>query len=241
MIVHNEPLFGFIIGDKRTSFARTAFYHLADNQTLLAQDPFIEPAKRLHLQSLVVLDQIHSSLGSLITQHTDIFAPYSKQGDFLITNLPDIGLGVASADCLPIIFYDTANHCSAIAHAGWLGSVQHVAAKTLETMQQQFATDLNYLKIFFGPSAKVCCYKVTSEFLDNFKHFVYAEKVFQHRSDGIYFDLPLFNKLQLEEIGVKKASFHLNYNICTICNSAYCSHRRDGTASLRQMTIVALK
>ena len=243
MILHSDPLFDLYFGDQRDSFFRHQFYDIQNSDELLSQKQFVQAKKIMHIKQLVVLKQTHSAAGFSLQTVTDAqqLPPYYKDGDYLITNIAHIGLGVASADCLPIIFLDSQTNTIAIAHAGWLGSVQQIAIKTIEHMQRDFGTELGYLKVFFGPSARACCYEVTEDFLKNLESFSCTEQVIQQRNNHLYFDLPLFNRLQLENLGVQKASFHMNYNICTMCNPSFCSHRRDGTDSKRQMTIVALK
>jgi copper oxidase (laccase) domain-containing protein len=53
--------------------------------------------------------------------------------------------------------------------------------------------------------------------------------------------LPLYNQLKLEKVGVNKKAIHLKYNLCTICDNSFCSHRREPIEAKRQITIVALK
>lgn len=244
MILHNDPLFYLSFGDQRNSFAPKQFYAIKSSDELLKQKQFFTTKKALNLTHLAVLKQTHSAAGfSLQTEHDiSILQPYQHDGDYLITNLPQVGLGVATADCLPIIFFDSQNNTIAIAHAGWAGSVQNIAIKTIEHMQRDFGTQLEYLRIFFGPSAKVCCYEVKEDFMEKLENFSYAKRIIQKRGNKLYFDLPLLNRLQLEALGVQKQAFKANYNLCTICSiPAFCSFRRDGADSKRQMTIVALK
>jgi len=62
----------------------------------------------------------------------------------------------------------------------------------------------------------------------------------QRRSDGLYFDLPLFNVAILEGLGVKKEAIQLKYNDCTMCDTLFFSYRRDEKEGGRQMTVACL-
>ena len=126
-------------------------------------------------------------------------------------------------------------------HAGWKGALQGVACKALEIMRQEFSTDFNNLRVFFGPSIKPCCYKVRDDFVKQFATVDYAGTFFCKRGNDIFFDLPGFNKAQLEKFGLSKESFLLDYNFCTACNEQFCSNRRDGKSAGRQMTVISLK
>ena len=100
---------------------------------------------------------------------------------------------------------------------------------------------LNSIKVFFGPSAKSCCYQVGTEVLTELEQFSFSNQALLRHADGWYFDVPLFNKILLQENGVKKEAFHLQYNLCTMCDDSFCSSRRSKRAPERQMTVVALK
>lgn len=242
MIVHNDPLLYIYFGDERTCLERDILMSNCSQNELWAYGQLACVKKILHLDSLVLLKQTHSNRGIFVSDEKvcELLA-VKQEGDFLTTRLEHMGLGVYTADCLPIIFYDTYNRAVGICHAGWSGSVNQVALKTVQSMQHDFGTDLNHLRIFFGPSAKVCCYEVTAEFVTHLAPFDYQEEVMSTYQERLFFDLPLFNKLQLEAYGVKKESFHCRYNICTICNASFCSSRRDKGSSERQLTVVALK
>ena len=242
MILHNDPLLYIYFGDERTCLKRELLMSDCSQEELWHHDQCARLKKALHIDSLIFLKQTHSAQGFLVRDDVmeDLLA-HKAEGDFLITQRERTGLGVYTADCLPIVFYDTYNRAVGICHAGWPGSINSIALKTVERMQKDFSTDLDHVRIFFGPSAKVCCYEVSPEFESNLDPFDYKEKVLHRYGEQIFFDLPLFNKLQLVEFGVKKEAFHCTYNLCTICNASFCSNRRDKESMKRQLTVVALK
>jgi len=146
-----------------------------------------------------------------------------------------------TADCLPIIMHDTAHNIGMIIHAGWRGSVQKIGSKALECMQKDFNTDLQKLRILFGPSAKACCYEVTQEFIEHLDAFEFGPRAVRRQGEQLFFDLSLFNRLQLESCGVPKEAFCMQYNLCTICNDTFYSYRRQRDQAGRQMTVLCLK
>jgi polyphenol oxidase len=108
-------------------------------------------------------------------------------------------------------------------------------------MQAHFDVQLKDLRVFMGPSAKGCCYAVGDNVLSEIERYPYYEKVIRRAHEKTYVDLPLFNYYLLEEYGVRKDAFHMNYNLCTICDPSFCSYRRNGPMQWRQMSIVTLK
>lgn len=239
MILHSSPLVNICFGDSRDSIDPQEYNSKSSYKWINA---FSGAKKFLKFDDIVVLKQVHSDNGQLVTQDnlTDLKL-MQNEGDYIVTNLKNIGLAVLTADCLPIVFYDSYSNAIGICHAGWRGSFQEIAKATVIRMQEEFGTQLDRLSIFFGPSAKICCYKVDNKFKDNLKKFDYYKNTIIENNGNIFFNLPLFNQLQLQDMGIKKEAFHCKYSLCTICNGSFCSYRRDKEKSKRQVTIVALK
>ena len=179
--------------------------------------------------------QIHSNIGYSIK---DDFESFSKEGDFLITNQKRLKIGVQTADCVPIIFYDPCGVVG-IAHAGWKGTLNNVAIKTATLMEEEFDCKKENILIWIGPSAKGCCYEVNGRFIDKLRPELERNTV-TRSGNKIYFDLPRYNQLLLIESGIKKENINSVYNRCTICNTDFGSYRRDGENSALQISYVML-
>ena len=54
--------------------------------------------------------------------------------DVFVTTLPDVAIGVRTADCVPVLLYEPVKQVVAAAHAGWKGTVLHISEKTVELM-----------------------------------------------------------------------------------------------------------
>lgn len=193
----------------------------------------------LNLQRLVILKQVHGSQGLLVQEHQQPLSLFDSQGDFLITNLKRCGLVVLTADCAPVILYDQRLRLAGAVHSGWKGSAQGVILQALKVMQQQ-GTQLEDIKIFFGASAKTCCYEVGADFEKEFEKYSYAHKAFIKRNNTLYFDNELFIKLQLKAYGVDQKNIDSQDEICTICHTGYASFRREKEQAGRQATVVTL-
>ena len=238
MQIHAEDRFADCFGDATTSVAYADFGP-ADQAGSVLLRPFVQA---LGAESGAMLKQVHGTDGCVIhsADHARALGVRQHKGDFLVTAVPGVVLCVATADCLPIIFYDRMRQACGIAHAGWRGSVADITGATLASMQTNFGTEPGDLQILFGPSARSCCYRVQEDFMQNFKPFSFADQLFHREDQELFFDLPLFNRLQLEKHGVASATIDERRNICTICNPAFCSVRREGQQTGRQITAVAL-
>lgn len=238
MILHKAPLFHVYFGDSRDCLMPDWYQNLPDTP-IEPLEPFASAKNLMRLDSLFFLRQVHGTAGMALSK-SSVLPSFKSDGDYLITNAPRIGLGIMTADCLPIIIHDRVRNVVGIAHAGWRGSVQNIAGVMLRNMESEYGTEIENIKVFFGACAKMCCYVVDEAFLSNITKFEGYEATIQQRDDGLYFDLPGFNRIQLESLGIKKEAINIEYNACTICSERYCSVRRQKGAACRQMTIVSL-
>ncbi len=243
MIVHNNPKFSIYFGDTKTSpFTIEKFRALKfDNKQELENDlqkQFL--SIKNSFKNIVFLNQVHGNDGYIIdsTQPSLQTIKILNEGDYLITDQKNVAIGILTADCLPIIYYDKAKDICAIAHAGWKGTIKNIATKVIEQMKQNFKSEEKDIDIFFGPNAKICCYEVSCDFEQNIQDKNLALNSLKKIHSKTYFDIPLYNQIILEKSGIKNINF--GYNICTICMPNFCSHRKEKEKSGLQMTIVAL-
>ena len=246
MIVHVAPQYRIYFGDANDAMYKGEYLQWRDFD-ILSKKPLQRVQQQLKLENVMFLNQQHGYDGFEVTKKMVSAIPaFSEKGDFLVTLLSSIGIGVLTADCLPVVFYDRRFHVAAIAHAGWRGAVRGIIPTVLRYLRKRFGSNAQDITIFFGPSAKRCCYEVTPDFIDHLDHYPYTKKLFQRNASRLFFDLPMLVELQLLQEGILAQSLHRNYNDCTICDTRFHSHRR-GTAGRqadkmgRQMTIIMLK
>ena len=72
--------------------------------------------------------------------------------DAQITNVKNVPLIVYTADCVPIILADPVSRVIGTVHAGWRGTVQGIAAKTVEKMTETFGCLPENIHAIIGPS-----------------------------------------------------------------------------------------
>jgi YfiH family protein len=120
-----------------------------------------------------------------------------------------------------------------LAHAGWKGTAKMIAAKTVQRMQDKYASLPSELKIVLGPSIRGCCYQVGAQFRDYFPDHV------QERAGFLYADVIGANRDQLLQAGVRRENI-LDSEICTCCNKDYFSFRRDGPKAGRMISLMML-
>lgn len=209
---------------------------------VLKHKPFFSAVSPARLKQLVFLHQVHGATGKVVSSQDLAYElpSFVHDGDFLITNVARVGIGVATADCLSIVVVDTRHKAIGIAHAGWRGAVESVGVRMLEKMQDEYGTQASDVTVFFGPSARACCYEVREDCISQLKIHSYADSALQQRNSCYFFDGVAFNRLQLECYGVPPHAINESYAHCTICNQEYCSARRTKGGKERQMSVVAL-
>ena len=92
--------------------------------------------------------------------------------DALMTDEEGVILSAFSADCVPILFYDTGHRAIASCHSGWRGTHGRILARVIEAMQREFSSKPEEIYIAIGPSICKNCYEVSEDvgeaFLDAF-------------------------------------------------------------------------
>lgn len=91
-------------------------------------------------------------------RHEQQAALYGK--DALITNMPGIAIAIATADCVPVLFYDPEKHAIAAIHAGWRGTVAKIVSETVEAMARCYGTNPVRLYAAIAPCIGVESYEV---------------------------------------------------------------------------------
>ncbi len=92
---------------------------------------------------------------------------YKTQADSIVTKKKRIAIGVGTADCVPILLYDTQNQIIAAVHAGWRGAFAGVILRTIEVMMN-LGSNLDTTIATIGPCISQDSYEVDDNFYANF-------------------------------------------------------------------------
>ena len=87
--------------------------------------------------------------------------------DALWTDAPESWIGVATADCVPILLADREGRAVAAIHAGWRGTLARIAKPVLLQMERAGYSADN-LVAAIGPSIRSCCFEVGEDLVENF-------------------------------------------------------------------------
>ncbi|MDR2918587.1 MAG: peptidoglycan editing factor PgeF [Tannerella sp.] len=156
--------------------------------------------------------------------------------DALVTNKRQVGIGIFTADCVPVFLYDTVRQAIGIVHAGWRGTSAQIVSKTILLMQKTFDTDPKDLIAALGPCISQKNYAVGDELYDVFYKACFpVNELFirQPLTSKWHFDLRAANRWLLMEAGVPIQQIEMT-DICTYDQSdRYFSARKLGIQSGR--------
>lgn len=166
--------------------------------------------KILNLDDICYLKQTHST--SVLTNrgfHGEV------EGDAIITSERNIGIGVFTADCVPILIWDKYRKIIAAIHSGWKGTYNNIIQKTVSKLVEQYSCDSSNLKALIGPHIKSCCYEVDLDLINKFKSL----EIFKNEEEinkGRYLDLEQCVRIELLGCGLKIENVY-STPYCTNC------------------------
>ena len=186
-------------------------------------------ARSLGFDRVVRVKQVH---GAAVV-HADTVSDPWPEADALWTATPGLLLGVAAADCVPVLIADPLSRIVGAAHAGWQGTSRRVAQALVAALVDAGARP-DRLVAAIGPSIGPCCYAIDAARADTIRERLGADSadVLRPDADGrIVFDLWAANAQQLAQAGVRAIE---RSDLCTRSGGAdIWSHRgeagRNGT------------
>lgn len=189
--------------------------HVLANRMKLAKETGIPSelflyASQVHSGDVKVIDEESIDQGVLVN---------NPRTDATITAMPGICLMVMVADCVPILLFDPVKKVTAVIHAGWRGTVQHIASNTIQKMIEHFGCNPADIVAGIGPSIGPCCYEVGEEvthFIQKSFNTTKGYLIMNDRSVKPHFDLWFANHKQLTDLGVKPENIE-TAGFCTKC------------------------
>ena len=153
-------------------------------------------------RKLLLMYQTHSNKVIIITNKNKKLNKFKS--DAIITQLTGYGLGVVTADCVPIVLYDKKNHIIGCIHAGWKGALSGIVENTIKTFKKISLNNEIFAAV--GPCIDKKSYEVDSNF---YKKFISRSK-----KNKIYFLKKNKNKKLFDLRGyVTNKLLKLNINV----------------------------
>jgi len=161
--------------------------------------------------------------------------------DAIITRLTGKPIGVLTADCIPVVLYDSRARVAGVIHAGRKGTALKIVSKTIRAMQNIYGCDPGNILAGIGPGIGVCCYEVDADCIEPFKKLYpdWAGFVKPLPTGKFMLDLFSANKQDAKMAGIAPGNI-AQAGICTSCQvERFFSYRREGTTG-RMLTVAML-
>jgi hypothetical protein len=140
-------------------------YGSSDDREAIAGNRRLAVAAILPEAELATVHQVHSAEVMIAYEPW----PQGKRprADGLVTDRPNLLLGILTADCAPVLFADHEAVVVGAAHAGWRGALGGVTDRTIEAMEQLGARREN-IHAAVGPCIAQPNYEVDEAFRAHF-------------------------------------------------------------------------
>ena len=215
--------------------------HFAENKRILCTQLGIQSEK------LIIPYQNHGTEVKEIDEAFFGFSAAEKTAylngvDALVTKLPGVCIGVTTADCVPLLFFDPTKKVVAVAHAGWRGTCGRIAEKTVLKLQEKYKCNPADILVCIGPSISVQVYEVGKEVIENFEKAGFdIESIVYQQNEKFHLDLWRANEISLLQVGIKDENIEVA-GICTFTeHERFFSARRLGIKSGRMLSGIMLR
>lgn len=187
---------------------------------------------------LVLSEQVHGSNCSIINDIPE--EKLIKDTDALIATKKNIYIGVVTADCLPVLFYDSGKNMVGIAHGGYKGLSKHIIKEIIEKFRF-LGSNVYDLWVGIGPGIGSCCYNVSGDRIAMFQEILpFDDSWYRKEKDQFFLDLKRISWLQLKEEGIPTEHIEVS-DICTMHQfDRFFSYRKEGINAGRFISIIGV-
>ena len=212
------------------------------NRSMRANVQWFLQSIGMNKEEVFLVRQVH---GNVVYDLKDAWASSSQvadvSADAIITRLVGKPIGVLTADCIPVVVFDSNLKVAGVIHAGRKGTALGIVSQTIRAMQTIYGSDPKDIHMEMGPGIGVCCYEVDQNCLEPFKKFYpdWTRLAKPSSSNKFMLDLFLANAEDARMAGIEPN--HLSHTgVCTSCQATrFFSYRREGTTG-RMLTVAML-
>jgi hypothetical protein len=193
-----------------------------------------EAALSLEPGRLVYLSQVHGQSVHQLDDRAWRNDVRLLEGDALVSDCGLLGLGVRSADCVPILIGDPATGRAAAVHAGWRGLV----AGAIVAAVRALAVPTEHVVAAIGPHIGPEAFEVSSDVAHQLAACSLAHPVRHDLGTKPHVDLAEIATAQLVASGVERALIERVHGCTVTERERFFSYRRDGKNSGRHLSAI---
>ena len=199
-----------------------------DRENVLENYRILGKALGFDPHNLVLSRQIHGDsvyVAGEKDRGAGLYTEHLPDCDALITNEKGLALVIFTADCTPILFWDPVTGAVGGAHAGWRGTAQSIAARTVEAMEKHFGAKPQNIRAAIGPNLGACHFETNEDVPQAMGKACgpAAEPYITKAGEKFHVDLKGLNAMILKSAGVEHIEIS---DACTVCQpELFWSHR----------------
>ncbi len=159
--------------------------------------------------------------------------------DGLVTSLTGKMLCVSTADCVPLLAYDTKKRVIGVAHCGWRGTLAGICGSFMRVLKDCGASPSTSV-FLLGPSIGVCCYEFGRAIVERLSRAEVGSCI-EQRQGRTYLDLKKLVVMRLLASGAHIENIWVD-KTCTACKKdILCSWRASGEHCGRMISFIVKK
>jgi len=169
---------------------------------ILKNREFVSNKMGCRKSSLVTLNQVHSDKVIYLKNNKILKSKFT--GDSIVTKSKNIGIGVLTADCAPILFYDPNKKIIGCAHSGWKGALNGIIKNTVKKFNQLNSNNSDLIAVV-GPCIDRKNYQVEKDLLEKFYSQDNSNKKFfkKIKNKKYTFDLRGYINKEISNLNIK--------------------------------------
>ena len=151
--------------------------------------------------SLITLNQKHTNQVVYFKNETSI--KNKLTADAIVSEVKNVGIGILTADCAPVLFYDPKKKIIGCAHSGWKGAFNGII-KNIVKKFNELNSNSNDLIAVVGPCIGKKSYEVKEDFFNKFVSYENNNKIFFEKINNgkFLFDLRGFINKEISISGI---------------------------------------
>ena len=153
-------------------------------------------------ESLITLNQKHTN--QVIHFKDEISVKNKLSADAIVSEVKNTGIGILTADCAPILFYDPKKKIIGCAHSGWKGALNGIVKNTIKKFNELNSKNENLIAVV-GPCISKKNYEVKKDFFNKFISQNIKNEIFfkEINKETFFFDLRGFINNEMTNLGIK--------------------------------------
>ena len=192
-----------------------------------------------------VTKQVHGAQVRIVTgadKHVCLSkVPYEADG--IVTAEKNLPIFCFTADCVPVLLWDSENHAAGAIHCGWRSSAADILGVAIQKMASLGARAEN-IRAAIGPAIGRCCFETDGDVPAAIETYLNGDTqgLFDRRSDGKFLvDLRAANARRLRQLGLREENIDISQE-CTVClHDKYWSHRYTKGQRGSQAAVIVLR